>query len=132
MSCLCNSGSCGPQAFAVCANRQRHYHVTLSENLLQTGIRQLAENIGSRQALIVTTPTVFRLYGSELQRELESVGCPAPMLVLKCTERSKTMGEVEYISSEAYRHGLGRNAVLIGHRWRRLHGPRHHGSVSGP
>jgi 3-dehydroquinate synthetase len=114
MSSLCNSGGCGSQALAVCANRQRYYHVILNENLLQTGIRQLAENIGSRQALIVTTPTVFRLYGSELQRGLESVGCSAPMLVLRCTERSKTMREVEYISSEAYRHGLGRNAVLIG------------------
>ena len=114
MSSLCSNGNCGPQAFAICANRQRHYRVTLNENLSQTGMRQLAENIGSRQALIVTTPTVSRLYGSALQRELELVGCSVPMLVLKCTERSKTMREVEYISSQAYSHGLGRNSVLIG------------------
>jgi len=114
MSSLRNNSDCAPQAFAICANRQRHYQVTLNENLLQTGMRQLAENIGSRQALIVTTPRVFRLYGSALQRELEALGCPVPMLVLKCAERSKTMREVEYISSQAYRHGLGRNSVLIG------------------
>jgi 3-dehydroquinate synthetase len=114
MESPCDSGSCGPEAFAVCANRQRHYQVTLNENLLQTEIRRLAENIGSRQALIVTTPTVFRLYGSALQRELESVGHRAPLLVLKCTERRKTIREVEYITSRAYRYGLGRNSVLIG------------------
>ncbi len=114
MTSLDDRGNCGPQAFTICAHRRRHYHVTLNENLLQTGIRQLAEDIGSRQALIVTTPTVFRLYGSALQRELESVGCSAPVLVRKWTERSKTMREVEYISSHAYKLGLGRNSVLIG------------------
>lgn len=113
MSFVCDSGNGGPQAFAIDANRRRHYQVTFNENLLQTGIRPLAENIGSRQALIVTTPTVFRLYGSTLQRELESVGCSTNMLVLRCAERSKTMREVEYISSQTYRHGLGRNSVLI-------------------
>jgi 3-dehydroquinate synthetase len=114
MSSLCNGGSCRPQVIAVCANHRRHYQVTLNENLLQTGIYQLADKIGSRQALIVTTPTVSRLYGSVLQKQLRSVGCSAPLLVLRCTERSKTMRQIEYISSQAYSHGLGRNSVLIG------------------
>ena len=109
-----NGGNCDPQTFTISANQRRHYQVTLNENLLQNGIRLVAENIGSRKALIVTTPTVFRLYGSAVQRELQSAGCFAPMLVLKCTERSKTICEVEYISSQAYKHGLGRNSVLIG------------------
>ena len=96
------------------ADLQRRYEVSFSENLLGSSLYTLAERIGSRHALIVTTPTVAKIYGSTLQQGLRSNGLSVPMLVIRCSERRKTMRQVEHICSEAYAHGLGRESVLIG------------------
>jgi hypothetical protein len=98
----------------VCATRRRYYEVSLTDDLLQTGLHNLVNCIGSRHALIVTTPSVFTLYASRLQKELANIGVHVPVIVLKCSERIKTMNKVQYICSETYKHGLGRNSVLIG------------------
>ncbi len=98
---------------SICADLQRQYEVSLSEDLLGDGLSSLAGRIGRRPALIVTTPTVARVYGTKLQRGLKSNGLSVPMLVLRGGERCKTMNQVERICFEAYANGLGRKSVLI-------------------
>ncbi len=100
--------------FTVSADLHRNYTVNLTENLLESGVQKLAECIGSRSGLLVTTPTVARLYGVELQRMLKSIGVSVPMVLVRCAEHSKTMRQVEQICAEAYAYDLGRKSVLIG------------------
>jgi len=114
MELVLNNGFGTERIASVRADLQRRYEVSLSENLLVGSLYTLAARIGSRHALIVTSPTVAKLYGSTLQRGLRSNGLSVPMLVIRCSERSKTMRQVEHICSEAYAHGLGRKSVLIG------------------
>ena len=102
------------QALRICCNLQRHYEVILTENLVERAATVLADCIGSRPALIVSTPTVAHLYGRILQQQLKSLGLRVPMTVVPCTERSKTMRQVEHICADAYAHNLGRSAMLVG------------------
>jgi 3-dehydroquinate synthetase len=108
-----NSGG-SDRVLVVSADLRRHYQVALTENLLGNNLHKLAECIGSRVTLLVTTPTVAKLYGSTLQRELKLRGISVPMMLIPCTENSKTLSQVEHICSQAYAHGLGRRSVLIG------------------
>lgn len=110
-----HDNSVGPdRVLVVGADLQRHYQVALTENLFQNTLHKLAECIGSRATLLVTTPTVAELYGSTLQRELKLRGISVPMMLIRSSEISKTLSQVEHICSQAYAHGLGRKSVLIG------------------
>jgi 3-dehydroquinate synthase len=99
---------------SISADLQRSYEIFFADNLLETGLHALAQRIGPRRALIVTTPTVARTYGARLQAGLRSNGLLVPMLVVRCGERSKTMRQVEQICAQAYSYGLGRKSLLIG------------------
>ena len=60
-----HDNSVGPdRVLVVGADLQRHYQVALTENLFQNTLHKLAECIGSRATLLVTTPTVAELYGA--------------------------------------------------------------------
>lgn len=101
-------------SFAMHADFRRRYDVLLTRDLLTQCASLVAEHLGSRAALIITTPTVGSFYGETLQAGLRSLGVILPMLVLDCDESSKTMVQVERICSEVFRHGLSRKSVLIG------------------
>lgn len=100
--------------YAVQANLQRCYEVRQVDRLLESGVSALAECIASRPALIVTTPTVARLYGIRLQARLRSQRILVPIAVVGCREGRKTMRQVERLCAEAHSRGLGRKSVLIG------------------
>lgn len=99
---------------SVRALRDRRYQVHLLDGLASSNSGALARALGDRRVLMVTTPTVAGLYGTELRQALAQHGVEAAMLVLPCTESSKDLGQVERVCTEAMRMGLDRRAVLMG------------------
>jgi len=95
------------------ARSQRSYSVQVIEGLCGQGFERLLEVIGHRRALLVTTPTVSKLYGNTLCRQLRHAGIDIPELILDCKEATKTLEQVEHICAEAYEQGLDRTGVLI-------------------
>jgi 3-dehydroquinate synthetase/predicted NBD/HSP70 family sugar kinase len=92
------------------ASSGRSYDVRFQDGLLDSS-EQLASLLGSRKALLVTTPTVATLYRSELERQLKILNIP--VLILACNERRKTLDQVKRVCQEAYGKCLDRRGVLI-------------------
>ena len=69
--------------------------------------------LADRSGLLVTTPTVAKLFGKALSDRLHAEGVRLPMVILNCTEQTKTLAQVEYICAQAYHHRLDRKSVLI-------------------
>jgi hypothetical protein len=62
-------------------------HLTLAD--LDACCRVLGPMLGSKRTLIVTTPTVSRLYGLELVARLRRTNDDISYMVLECTEAKK-------------------------------------------
>ena len=91
---------------------QRGYRVRLCESLLAGESTALAEAVRERKAIVVTTPTVNRLYGPALRSALK--GAPvATTIELDVREETKSVRYVEQVCREALAHGLDRRAVLV-------------------
>jgi 3-dehydroquinate synthase len=88
--------------------------VVFLEGLLGPSVRFLAERLGGRRALLVTTPTVARLYGRELVAQLGARGADLSVLELACTEQGKCVDLVSRVCREALERGLDRRGVLVG------------------
>jgi 3-dehydroquinate synthase len=73
----------------------------------------LCELIASRRALIVTTPTVDRLYGQRLRRCITDSGVDATVEVMSLTEHDKQMDTVLEICAAAHSRGLARHGLLV-------------------
>lgn len=93
-------------------NSRTRYQVLVSEGLLSPGSTVLAEAIAERRTLVVTTPTVARLYGDALQAQLRGKS-HVSTLVLDVTEATKTMAGVEAVCQQAVAHGLTRRGLLV-------------------
>jgi 3-dehydroquinate synthetase len=106
---LCHEAVCKVQAFV-----RRSYEVALAGCLTDSGVAKLAGYLRNRSAMLVTTPTVGRLYGEALSKQLQASRTKISLLVLPCDENSKSLSLVERICEEAHRHSLDRNSVLIG------------------
>jgi 2-epi-5-epi-valiolone synthase len=91
----------------------RHYDVLLTPRVLDPDHGALAEAIGSRRALVVTDPTVDRLYGSPLITYLAQLPSVVTVHVADLSEHSKTMASVIDVCAAAQRHGLGRRDLLV-------------------
>ena len=94
-----------------CAARTR-YRVVFSNDLLRSQTSALVEAIGDRKALLVTTPTVDRTYGSAIRAVLEKTDTVST-LVLNVREETKSMELVQSVCAEAVSHGLNRRGLLI-------------------
>ena len=93
-----------------CAARTQ-YEVRLCESLFAPN-SALLDAIGDRRAMVVTTPTVDRLYGSELRALLRKTNTVAT-LVIEAREEKKSMDLVETVCAEALAHGLNRRGLLV-------------------
>src|SRR5512140_34468 len=91
---------------------RRGYRVRLCDSLLDASSGTLAEALADRKAIVVTTPTVDRLYGAALRGALKGTSV-ASTLVLDLREESKSLQSVEQVCREALAHGLDRRAVLV-------------------
>jgi len=92
---------------------QRRYEVLIDEDLLEPAKSRLPELLEGRQALVVTTPTVRRLYGHALDAVVEHHRLRATTLVLRCSEQAKSLKAVQRVCRHALERGLGRDAVLV-------------------
>jgi 2-epi-5-epi-valiolone synthase len=98
----------------VVADRNRSYCVSLCPGLAGGNITDLAKTIGSRKSLLVTTPTVSRLYAAQIAQGLLRLGIDVASVVTVCSEESKNLSVVEKLCHECFCAGLDRTSVLIG------------------
>jgi 3-dehydroquinate synthase len=91
---------------------RRGYRVRICDSLLDPGTSTLAEALGERKVIVVTTPTVYRLYGPALRGALKSAPVAAT-IVLDVREETKSLQFVEQVCQEALAQGLDRRAVLV-------------------
>jgi 3-dehydroquinate synthase len=68
----------------------------------------------SKKTLIVTTPTVSRLYGLELVERLRHNNDRISYLVLDCTEAKKAIDQATCVCERAIEIGLDRKGLLVG------------------
>ena len=104
----------GTLCMNVAASRNRYYRVAICEGLANGTVGDLLDAIGSRKSLLVTTPTVARLYGGDIASRLLAAGADVNMVVLECREQFKSMVEVEKLCRQCFRAGLDRTSILIG------------------
>jgi len=98
----------------VSANRERSYCVSLAPGISVGKVSELIRAIDGRKALLVTTPTVARLYANKIAGRLIESGVDLSMVVLECTERSKSFTEVERLCQKCFEVDLDRRSLLIG------------------
>ena len=89
------------------------YKVLFCDSLLGDDRTVLQEAIEDRKALLVTTPTVDRMYGAAMRAALKRTNTVST-LVLNAREETKSMELVESVCKEALSHGLNRRGLLIG------------------
>jgi len=83
------------------------YEVMLSENLLDPkSTLPLPSALAPRAALLVTTPTVMKLYGHRASETFRRAGFSLDTLVLPCHEWTKTPTQVMRVCRAALRHRL--------------------------
>ena len=99
---------------AVSAIRDRSYRVSHSPGLSSGKVSDLVDAIDGRKCLLVTTPSVAGLYANTLASRLLATGVDLSMLVMHCSEQSKSLAEVEKLCGECFRANLDRKSVLIG------------------
>jgi 3-dehydroquinate synthase len=96
------------------ASHERSYLVRLAPGISEGNVAELVQAIDGRKSLLVTTPTVARLYAKEIAKKLIGSGLDVSMVILECSEQVKTLVEVERLCQECFRAGLDRRSLLIG------------------
>ncbi len=100
-------------SFRMRCESRRSYEVTFADSLLAPSTAALAEALGDRKALLVTTPSVDRLYGSAIRRMLKDTHTLATV-VLPAREETKSFELVKTVCDQALSNGLNRRGILIG------------------
>ena len=95
-----------------CESRRR-YRVILCDALLQPESPLLRDAIGERNCLLVTTPTVARLYGPAIRAMMKKTNAIGSLILPAC-EETKSMNLVETVCDQAISQGLDRRGILIG------------------
>jgi 2-epi-5-epi-valiolone synthase len=91
--------------------RQVDYEVLLHDTELARALRPLQAWTKDRDFLVVTTPTVYRLYGSVVSAV---IGNNVEFLVLDCDEKTKDLTQVERVCRAACSKSLSRRGLLVG------------------
>lgn len=98
----------------VAANREQSYSVRLAPGISKGNVAELAQAIGGRKSLLVTSPSVARLYANDVVQRLMQSGVDVSLVTLECTEQSKTLLEVEKLCQACFKAGMDRKSLLIG------------------
>jgi len=98
----------------VSANRERSYCVRLAPGISAGGVSELIRAVDGRKSLLVTTPTVARLYADRITKRMIEFGADVSLVILQCAEGSKTLAQVERLCQECFRVGMDRKSLLIG------------------
>lgn len=94
------------------APRQTTYAVRWCPSIDET-ISALEQSLNGRQSLWVTTGTPHRLHRETFFEPALQRIAPEALHVLECSERTKTIAEVEHVCSWAQQANLGRSSVLV-------------------
>ncbi len=98
----------------ITARSDRSYDVLMIEDLFGVDRSMLDQRLAARFGMIVTTPTVARLYVERFVSLLRTAGCEFPVLVLDCHEKTKTVEQVTAICEKSLEYKLDREGLLIG------------------
>ena len=93
--------------------KQWSYPVIAVPHVFDSPQSPLALLLRDRRALLVTTPTVYALYGDSVREFSRKVRCALDVLVLSVDEESKTHSSVERICRKTLELGLDRQSILI-------------------
>ena len=99
--------------FTMSSNRSKSYEVYLSNKVLERGNSLILDVIGNRQTLLVTTPTVARIYGRSFELLAERGRLNFKTLVLECTEQNKSLNLVGEVCRYALVAELSRDSVIV-------------------
>lgn len=93
----------------------RSQRVTITRGLLDPGNHLLRDSLGARRALVVTSPSVWSLYGRSLHDYLSSgpVRAEVEYLVLDRAEASKSLDAAVEVCERASAAGLRRTSPIV-------------------
>src|SRR3954471_17804911 len=90
------------------------YEVTLCESpVLDISNGMLGDLIGGRRTLLITTPTVYRLYGKSLRRHASVRGLDIKIETVSLSEQNKSMESTLAVCALAKDHRLGRRDLIV-------------------
>jgi 2-epi-5-epi-valiolone synthase len=99
--------------FRMFCSQHKGYTVYASERILEPDDPTFAEMLRGRKVLLVTTPTVARLYGSLVNDLAERQSLSVKTLILPCRENMKSLELVGDICSAALACELDRKGLLV-------------------
>src|SRR5687768_309757 len=94
------------------ASSERGYSVELVPDA--SAPSWLATRVAGRNFLLVSTPTVWRLYGKAFETTFRTSRIEYESLIIECTEQTKSIEQVISICRFATKQGLDRKGILIG------------------
>ena len=92
----------------------QRYEIRFSEDVLNPYGRALADLVGDRRGLVITTPSVARQYGDSFASYATHHQLDIRVAVLELGESRKTLGTIAEVAELAQGMGLGRRDVLVG------------------
>jgi 2-epi-5-epi-valiolone synthase len=99
--------------FRMACRQQRAYTIYSGEGILEPKRSLLPELLRGRKALVVTTPTVARLYGNLCDDLAEYHDLPVKTMILPCSENTKSLELAGEICRAALEYSLDRKGLLI-------------------
>ena len=107
-------GESTSDVFSLASSKEHCFDVSMLNGLCESDFRLWTERwINGRTALVITTPTVERIYGTVLRAQFGSLSPIPTWYVLHCNEASKTLENVETVCKAAMENGIGRTGVLV-------------------
>lgn len=103
----------GERVFELRCKKQLLFPATMVDALLDPQSDILARTLGQRKTLLVTTPTVSRLYGEQMQAYVQDYRLDVSTLILQCGENRKSLREVTQVLNECRSIGMGRRSVIL-------------------
>jgi 3-dehydroquinate synthase len=94
-------------------NYARHYDVFMVGNLLNQNSPYLLKLLKDRRALLVTTPTVHRLYADAFNCLAQRHNLNVRTAILNCNEENKSLELVRQVCDQALDYNLGGKDVLV-------------------
>ncbi|MGQ4619739.1 3-dehydroquinate synthase family protein [Nocardia sp. R7R-8] len=94
---------------------ERHHSVTFSRSILNPNNPVLRDCIDCRDALIVCTPSVDRLYGRQIHSYVSTLskGARSKIVVVPCTESTKSIHAAVEVCEHAAAAGSGRTSPIV-------------------
>ncbi len=92
----------------------QRYEIRFSEDVLNPHGRALADLVGDRRGLVITTPSVARHYGGSFTSYATRHRLDIQVAVLELGESRKTLETIAEVAGLAQDMGLGRRDVLVG------------------